>query len=101
MSDMVTIEHAEHGRVEGVKAGVFGPSPGLDGWIKGGAVRFVIDGWREVRPKRWVQYAKQELQGDIRWKHLGVWFEGDKTVTRFTLPEGYRWRAVEIEREVE
>lgn len=95
MSEKVTIEHDQWGRVEGAVWDMAGF------WVYHGANYFSEDGWREVKPKRWVRYALQETHNNDPWRYLSVWFKEDSTATKFELPPGYRWKTVEIEREVE
>ena len=96
----VTIEHSQWGRVEGV---IKAWSPrDLSHWMKEENGRKTIfnesKGWREVKPKRWVSEAAA-FDGDMR--NLKLNFRNGSYQTWFILPEGFRWKTAEIEREVE
>ena len=68
-------------------------------WTKDGVWWFESEGWREVKPKKWVRYATQELKnGEEYWRYLSVWFGGDTTPIIFEVPECFRWKSVEIEK---
>lgn len=87
--EKVTIEHDQWGRVEGVERDTLGAP-----WAKNGACYYPGDGWREVKPRRWVPVET--------W--IGA--RGDSTTLDVAdvvlhLPLGYRWKTVEIEREEE
>ena len=89
--ETVTIEHDQWGRVEGVynanSVAFFKKERGVEMWYNKN------EGWREVKPKRWVPVET--------W--IGA--RGDSTTLDVAdvvlhLPLGYRWKIVEIEREI-
>ena len=99
-TETTTIEHDQWGRVEGVEK-AWSPRD-LSHWAKEENGRKMIfnesKGWREVKPKRWVPEAAA-FDGDMR--NLKLNFRNGSYQTWFILPEGFRWKTAEIEREVE
>ena len=89
-ADTAIIEHDRWGRVEGVERDTLGAP-----WAKNGACYYPGDGWREVRPKRWVSV---DVAFHINEREVRLL---DGSDIRFIVPHGYRWKTVEIEKEVE
>ena len=91
-ADTVIIEHDQWGRVEGVDKSGFN-------WRKNGALYTHLDGWMEVKPKRWVPVEVAIKEGGLV---ALANVNNNKFMPRhFNLDPGYRWKTVEIEREVE
>ena len=88
--DKVTIEHDHWGRVEGV--GHY--NHWQLAWCKQGAIYRQADGWREVKAKKWVSWVVPLFEGQTVIDLL------DSGRTLIKLPSGYRWKRVEIEKEV-
>ena len=95
----ITIEHDQWGRVEGVEK-AWSPRD-LSHWAKEENGRKTIfnesKGWREVKPKRWVPVC---VAFDGSMRNLKIGSRNNPYEVYFILPEGYRWKTVEIEREV-
>lgn len=85
--DKVIIEHPEHGRVEGAVLSIHGVS-----WLKDGAHRYRDDGWREVKPKKWV-FCNVQISGTLPCLDTL-----DLNGFVYRLQPGYRWKRVEIEK---
>ena len=98
VSETVTIEHDQWGRVEGVynanSVAFFKKERGVEMWYNKN------EGWREVKPTRWVP-MDYEIQRE--GKTLVAWVNASAETypMHFHLGKGYRWKTVEIEREVE
>ena len=95
---LVDIEHDQWGRVEGV---IKAWSPrDLSHWAKEENGRKTIfnesKGWREVNPTRWVPVC---VAFDGSMRNLKIGSRNNPYEVYFILPEGYRWKTVEIERE--
>ena len=92
------IEHDQWGRVEGV--GKAWSPRDLSHWMKEENGRKTIfnesKGWREVKPKRWVPVC---VAFDGSMRNLKIGSRNNPYEVYFILPEGYRWKTVEIERE--
>lgn len=96
----VTIEHDQWGRVDGVGRNMEPCQPLNVMWEKDGACYTEFHGWREVKPKRWVP-VKIEL-GRTNGRTLAAYVNNQESYPHhFNLPPSYRWKTVEIEREVE
>ena len=94
-TETTTIEHDQWGRVEGVEK-AWSPRD-LSHWAKEENGRKTIfnesKGWREVKPKRW-----EPVPVDLSIEAGRHVLRCDKSC--FILPQGYRWKTVEIERKV-
>ena len=94
MSEKVTIEHDQWGIVAGVcnanSSAFFKKERGVEMWYNKN------DGWREVRSKRWVPVC---VAFDGSMRNLKIGSRNNPYEVYFILPEGYRWKTVEIERE--
>lgn len=91
--ETVTIEHDQWGRVDGVGRNMESCRPLNVMWEKDGACYTEFHGWREVKPTRWVP-----CEG-IAYNEHSIFFQ--KPIEPVRLPDGYRWKTVEIEREEE
>ena len=99
-ADTVIIEHDQWGRVEGVEK-AWSPRD-LSHWAKEENDRKTIfnesKGWREVNPTRWVPVC---VAFDGSMRNLKIGSRNNPYEVYFILPEGYRWKKAEIEREEE
>ena len=99
-ADTITIEHDQWGRVEGVEK-AWSPRD-LSHWAKEENGRKTIfnesKGWREVNPTRWVPVC---VAFDGSMRNLKIGSRNNPYEVYFILPEGYRWKKAEIEREEE
>ena len=93
--ETVTIEHDEWGRVEGVTR------EDVYHWWKNEKKRVIHfyggDGWREVPKTKWVPVYYEIVRNR---KALVVVTNALPYHSSFDLPTGYRWKTVEIEKEV-
>ena len=95
----VSIEHDEWKIVSGVQPVWYGDRSGIEGWTKEGAMRYKLEGWREVKEKKW---GLVDTSIDRDGKTLVAWVNNpvDTYPVHFNLEEGYRWKTVLIEKEL-
>ena len=94
-ADTAIIEHDRWGRVEGVERDTLGAP-----WAKNGACYYPGDGWREVKPKRWVPVECEKIGNDTGIR-VSIIEEGGAVYSQYySLPKRHRWKTVEIEREI-